>query len=162
MSLSASDILPLLQEIGGLVLHALDTLPLPILIVFFLACLALLNWPVPSSPLLPTSSPASPFAHDKERLSPLISSYPSRFAPLPSTSSGSPVFVPALDPSGRPHYIAVSPDAQATASASSASSGTASPPRLSHSGASRRGSKQNWYRGGMLGVVPEESDKTAV
>ncbi|ODN85282.1 hypothetical protein L198_07607 [Cryptococcus wingfieldii CBS 7118] len=44
--------------LGIATVKALDTLPLSLLVVIFLACLALLQWPFPPSPsLLPTHTP---------------------------------------------------------------------------------------------------------
>lgn len=54
--------------------QAVDSLPLPLLVVLFLACLALLQWPFsPPPPVLPTHSPE--FTNEKDRLSPLPPAY---------------------------------------------------------------------------------------
>ncbi|WRT64803.1 uncharacterized protein IL334_001738 [Kwoniella shivajii] len=63
------EMMPSLKMAGALTVRALDTLPLPLLVVVFLTCLALLQWPVsPSQSLLPTFTPPS---IEKDRLSPL-------------------------------------------------------------------------------------------
>ncbi|WVR04607.1 hypothetical protein IAU60_001617 [Kwoniella sp. DSM 27419] len=66
---AGAELMPTLKMVGMLTIRALDTLPLPLLVVVFLACLALLQWPMSQAPpLLPTYTPPS---MEKDRLSPL-------------------------------------------------------------------------------------------
>ncbi|EIW71290.1 hypothetical protein M231_08049 [Tremella mesenterica] len=64
-----SELKPGLRVMAQMSVRALDSLPLPILIVLFFACLALFQWPFnPPPPVLPTHTPPS---GEKDRLSPL-------------------------------------------------------------------------------------------
>ncbi|WVQ83369.1 hypothetical protein IAT38_005510 [Cryptococcus sp. DSM 104549] len=85
------EVVPTVKLVGLVTIRALDSLPLPLLVVIFLACLALLQWPISPPPsLLPTFTPPTA---DKSRLSPSpllekpAGSAHFHFAPLPSTSS---------------------------------------------------------------------------
>ncbi|WVF69839.1 hypothetical protein IAT40_004619 [Kwoniella sp. CBS 6097] len=69
LSKAGLEMIPTVKMVGVLTIRALDTLPLPLLVVVFLACLALLQWPMSQTPsLLPTFTPPSV---EKDRLSPL-------------------------------------------------------------------------------------------
>ncbi|OCF37349.1 hypothetical protein I317_07939 [Kwoniella heveanensis CBS 569] len=69
LSKTGLEMIPTVKTVGVLTIRALDSLPLPLLVVVFLACLALLQWPMSQTPsLLPTFTPPSV---EKDRLSPL-------------------------------------------------------------------------------------------
>ncbi|WVQ98027.1 hypothetical protein IAU59_005148 [Kwoniella sp. CBS 9459] len=69
LSKTGIEMIPTVKMVGVLTIRALDSLPLPLLVVVFLACLALLQWPMTQAPsLLPTFTPPSV---EKDRLSPL-------------------------------------------------------------------------------------------
>ncbi|ORX38868.1 hypothetical protein BD324DRAFT_294787 [Kockovaella imperatae] len=147
---TASELPPAMRAVGYLILAALDEVPLPFLVIGFVALLAMLQWSFPrSSPHLPFYSPS---AIEKGRLSPLPctppSLYPSQRA---SFNACSPIFYPSFE-NGKPQYIAVIHD---SSSRVISESGTLSPPRSG--GASRRGSKQNWRT--KLGVVDESPEE---
>lgn len=69
-STTTSVIGPSLKMVVGVTVRALDSMPLPVLLVVFVVCLGLLQWPLSqTSPLLPTFTPPT---IDKERLSPML------------------------------------------------------------------------------------------
>nr|XP_019008513.1 uncharacterized protein I206_07073 [Kwoniella pini CBS 10737]OCF47294.1 hypothetical protein I206_07073 [Kwoniella pini CBS 10737] len=135
---------------GALTVRALDTLPLPLLVVVFLSCLALLQWPVSPSPsLLPTFTPPS---IEKDRLSPLPPfEYSSKslfsFSPLPTAplTAQLQIYSPELDSS--------LPTVQSQSSVKQ--------PNPPIGRGVRRGSKQlrEWRL--ALGVVEEEENEQA-
>ncbi|WWC86925.1 uncharacterized protein L201_001804 [Kwoniella dendrophila CBS 6074] len=149
---TGSEMMPTLKVAGALTVRALDTLPLPLLVVVFLACLALLQWPVTASPsILPTFTPPS---IEKDRLSPLpIMENPSKgfftFSPLPSAPMTAQFQLYASNPT-------VSVPLSSTTMQSSAVKQSNSSPNLGRN--VRRGSKQlrEWRLG--LGVVGEEDE----
>ncbi|WWC59291.1 uncharacterized protein I303_101842 [Kwoniella dejecticola CBS 10117] len=150
----STEMMPHLKMAGALTVRALDTLPLPLLVVVFLACLALLQWPVAPSPsLLPTFTPPS---IEKDRLSPLPPFEHStkslfNFSPLPTTplTAQLQIYSPSSD-SSLPTVVNVQ----------SAQSSVKQPSPPVGRGV-RRGSKQlrEWRL--ALGVVEEDENESA-
>ncbi|RSH86701.1 uncharacterized protein EHS24_004972 [Apiotrichum porosum] len=48
---------PSAKVVGEVAVNALHQLPFPLLLVIFLACLSLFQWPASASPVLPTTQP---------------------------------------------------------------------------------------------------------
>ncbi|KAL7419015.1 hypothetical protein Q5752_006700 [Cryptotrichosporon argae] len=127
-----SSVVPGVKTAGAVTVQALDSLPLPILVVLFLACLATLNWPTTSTPLLPFTSSCLPTS-------------------TPSPSQTSFVF---LDPRAEKGAAVQSPRAY-VATTTTANGVCASPPRM----AGRRGSRGLYreYRS-LLPVLEEKAE----
>ncbi|WWD21460.1 hypothetical protein CI109_105945 [Kwoniella shandongensis] len=152
-SSASTEMIPLVRTMGLLTIRALDSLPLPVLLVMFIACLALLRWPMSQSPsILPTFTPPTT---EKDRLSP---------SPFPENAGCKPLFT--FSPL---QFASASASSTNTTSASGAGGNTCISPQYSNlmfsqqqmmgmpqpSRSLRRGSKQlREYRLG-LGVVPE-------
>ncbi|WWD00548.1 hypothetical protein V866_007482 [Kwoniella sp. B9012] len=100
---AGSEMMPSLKMAGTLTVRALDTLPLPLLVVVFLACLALLQWPIAANPsLLPTFTPPT---FEKDRLSPLpmIENKPLfAFTPLTPLTAHLQIYAPTATASPTP------------------------------------------------------------
>ncbi|WVW78495.1 hypothetical protein I302_100450 [Kwoniella bestiolae CBS 10118] len=102
---AGSEMMPSLKVAGALTVRALDTLPLPLLVVVFLACLALLQWPIAPSPsLLPTFTPPT---LEKDRLSPLplienVNKPLFAFTPLPPLTAHLQIYAQSPSPSSNP------------------------------------------------------------
>ncbi|KAK8847368.1 hypothetical protein IAR55_005225 [Kwoniella newhampshirensis] len=86
------EMIPGVRMVGMMTVRALDSLPLPVLAIIFIACLALLQWPMSQSPssILPTFTPPT---LEKDRLSPSpFTENPGSkplfvFTPLPTTTT---------------------------------------------------------------------------